>query len=252
MSRLSCVAYISAGTCVLKRLTLSTLHNLGVQPVNPLPAPASIRILVVDDHGIVREGLTLLLEREPGLKVVGVAATSEQAIASAVRLTPDVIVMDLALPELGGIDATERILKRLPQTRIVVLSASQSSEQVFRALRAGAIGYVVKGAASTDLVLAVKAASIGERYLSATITDLVVDGLLSKPQSKSPIESLSTREREVLHLTVAGLSSAAIGTQLSLSRKTVDTYRSRVMEKLHVQDRSALIHFAIAHALGPA
>lgn len=206
---------------------------------------------MADDHGIVREGLTLLLERESGLKVVGVAATSEQAVASAVRLKPDVVVMDLALPQLGGIDAIERILKLLPQTHIVVLSASHSSEQVFRALTVGAIGYVVKGAASTDLVLAVKAASIGERYLSASVTALVVEGLLSKSPARSPIESLSGREREVLQLTVAGLTSAAIGTQLSLSRKTVDTYRSRVMEKLHVQDRSALIHFAIAHALGP-
>jgi two-component system, NarL family, response regulator NreC len=216
-----------------------------------LPNPAATRILVADDHGIVREGLTLLLERESGLKVVGVAATSEQAVASAVRLKPDVVVMDLALPQLGGIDAIERILKLLPQTHIVVLSASHSSEQVFRALTVGAIGYVVKGAASTDLVLAVKAASIGERYLSASVTALVVEGLLSKSPARSPIESLSGREREVLQLTVAGLTSAAIGTQLSLSRKTVDTYRSRVMEKLHVQDRSALIHFAIAHALGP-
>jgi DNA-binding NarL/FixJ family response regulator len=220
--------------------------------VNPLHALPSTRLLVVDDHGIVREGLTLLLEREPGFQVVGTAATSEQAVAAALRLKPDVIVMDLAIPELGGIDATARILKRLSHTHIVVLSASQSSEHVFRALRAGAVGYVVKGAASTDLVLAVRAASIGERYLSASITALVVHGLLNTLQSKSPIESLSAREREVLHLTVAGLTSAAIGTQLSLSRKTVDTYRSRVMEKLHVPDRSALIHFAIEHALGPA
>ncbi|MGA3159517.1 MAG: response regulator transcription factor, partial [Steroidobacteraceae bacterium] len=136
--------------------------------MNPLHALPSTRLLVVDDHGIVREGLTLLLEREPGFQVVGTAATSEQAVAAALRLKPDVIVMDLAIPELGGIDATARILKRLSHTHIVVLSASQSSEHVFRALRAGAVGYVVKGAASTDLVLAVRAASIGERYLSAS------------------------------------------------------------------------------------
>jgi DNA-binding NarL/FixJ family response regulator len=220
--------------------------------VNPSPTLTTIRILVVDDHGIVREGLSLLLEKEAGLEVVGTAATSAEAIASALRLKPQVVVMDLALPGLGGIEAMVHILRRLPQTRIVVLSASQSSEHVFRALRAGAIGYIVKGAASTDLVHAVRAASIGERYLSASITGLVVDGLLSMRQAKSPIESLSNREREVLQLTVAGLSSAAIGTQLSLSRKTVDTYRSRLMEKLHVPDRSALIHYAIEHALGQA
>jgi DNA-binding NarL/FixJ family response regulator len=212
----------------------------------------SIRIIVVDDHGVVREGLTLLLEREAGLQVVGVAATGGQAVAAAMRLKPDVIVMDLMLPDLDGIDAMGRIFKRLPATRVVVLSASQSSERVFRALRAGATGYIIKESAATDLVLAVKAAAIGERYLSASITALVVQGLLSKSDISSPIERLSTREREVLHLTVAGLKSAAIGKQLSLSRKTVDTYRSRLMGKLQVTDRSALIHFAIEHALGPA
>jgi two-component system response regulator NreC len=216
-----------------------------------LAIPGFTQVLVVDDHGIVRDGLTALLEREPKFNVVGVAATGAEAISAASRLKPDVIVMDLVLPGLSGIDAMTRILKQLPHTRIVVLSASQSSEHVFTALRAGAVGYIVKDCASTDLILAVRAASTGERYFSASVMALIVQGLLSKGQTVSPIESLSAREREVLHLTVAGNTSAEIGTRLSLSRKTIDTYRSRLMEKLHVSNRTALIHFAIAHALSP-
>jgi len=163
-----------------------------------------------------------------------------------------VIVMDLVLPSMGGIDAMEQILQLLPQTRVLILSACHSSEHVFRALRVGASGYVLKEAAAGDLVHAVQTVFVGDRYLSARITAMVIDGLVNNCTPQSPIERLSARERQVLHLTVAGASSAEIGKQLSLSRKTIDTYRSRVMGKLHVSDRTQLIHFAIEHALTPA
>jgi DNA-binding NarL/FixJ family response regulator len=211
-----------------------------------------VRIVVVDDHGIVRDGLAALLEKYDHFKVIGTAATGKQAIRIALRLKPDVIVMDLMLPELSGIDATERILSQLPQTRVIVLSVCHTSEHVFRALRAGARGYVLKEAAGGDLVRAVAAVFAGKRYLSPQITEVVIDGLLNNVAPQSPLERLSGREREVLHLTVAGSSSAEIAQQLSLSRKTVDTYRSRVMEKLGVPDLTHLIHFAIEHAMTPA
>jgi DNA-binding NarL/FixJ family response regulator len=185
------------------------------------------------------------------MSVVGSVANGKEAILVAERLKPQVIVMDLILPELSGIDATMRILAALPLTRIVILSACDTSEHVFRALRAGARGYVLKESASTELVQAVLAVVAGERYLSPRIAGIVIDSLLGNAESASPIESLSPREREVMHLTVSGASSAEIGKKLSLSRKTVDTYRSRVMGKLGVPDLAGLVRFAVAHAMTP-
>ena len=213
---------------------------------------APISIVVVDDHGIVREGLCALLDGHLRMKVVGSVANGKDAIEVAKRLTPDVVVMDLVLPELNGIDATLRILAALPCTGIIILSACDTSEHVVRALRAGARGYVLKESAGAELVQAVLAVFAGERYLSPRITGVVVDALCGDTAPASPIESLSPREREVMHLTVSGASSAEIGQKLSLSRKTVDTYRSRLMEKLGVPDLPALIRFAVVHAMAPA
>lgn len=212
----------------------------------PLPR---VGILVIDDHGIVRDGLTILLERHPGLKVIGTAANGQQGILAAKRLAPDVIIMDLILPDLSGIDATLRILKVLPRTHVIVLSACQTAEHVYRALRAGAHGYVVKDAVSIELVHAVKTAVAGGRYVSARFAALFDDGLAHGLAAKSPLERLSAREREVLCGVVAGSSSAEIAQRLFLSRKTVDTYRARLMVKLGVSNRSALIRFAIEHEL---
>lgn len=212
---------------------------------------APIRILVVDDHGIVRDGLSVLLNARSDMHVVGAAADGKAAVRAAAKWSPDVIVMDLALPELSGIDATALILAAQPQIRIVILSAWDTSEHVFRALRAGARGYVLKESAGADIVQAVAAVHNGERYLSPRLTGVLIDGLLGEQSPASPIESLSPREREVLHLTVTGASSADIGARLSLSRKTIDTYRSRVMGKLGVTDLAGLIRFAVAHEMAP-
>jgi DNA-binding NarL/FixJ family response regulator len=209
------------------------------------------KILVVDDHGIVRDGLSVLLNATSEMQVVGAAADGKAAVRAAAKLKPDVIVMDLALPELSGIDATLLILAAQPLIRVVMLSAWDTSEHVFRALRAGARGYVLKESAGTEIVQAVAAVSKGHRYLSARLTGVLIDGLLDDPNSASPIESLSPREREVLHLTVTGASSADIGVRLSLSSKTIDTYRSRVMGKLGVTDLAGMIRFAVAHELAP-
>jgi len=210
-----------------------------------------IRILVVDDHGIVRDGLKAILDGHFHMEVVGTAANGKEAIAAAERLKPDVVVMDLVLPELSGVDATQRIIAALPLTRIVILSACDTSEHVFRALRAGARAYVLKECAAAEIIQAVLAVFSGGRYLSPPVTGVVIDELLGERMAVSPLESLSPREREVLHLTVAGKSSAEIGSQLSLSRKTVDTYRSRLMEKLGVHDLAGLIRFSVARAMAP-
>jgi DNA-binding NarL/FixJ family response regulator len=210
-----------------------------------------VSILIVDDHGIVRDGLRSLLRCEHDLKVVGLAATGENAVLAAQRLKPDVIIMDLLLPMLNGIDATRRILDSLPKTRIIVLSACDTSEHVYRALRAGALGYVIKDAAASEVVRAVRTVSAGKKYLSPALAAVVSGDCLKGSVARTPLERLSARERDVLNRTVEGYSSRQIGLQLSLSPKTVDTYRSRLMEKLGLSDRTALFRFAFQNALAP-
>jgi len=183
------------------------------------------------------------------MKVVGSAATGEEAVLAARRLKPDVIIMDLVLPGLNGIDATRRILGEFPLMRIIVLSACHTPEHVSRALRAGARGYVVKTGSGAELIYAVKAVSAGHQFVSPTITSLFPDGVLDICAAKSSFERLSMREREVLRRVVAGLSSVDIAQQLGVSPKTVDTYRGRLMVKLGVSNRSALIRLVIEHEL---
>ena len=208
-----------------------------------------IRLLVVDDHGVVREGLTFLIERERGMSVVGSVATGEDAVLAAVRLKPDLVIMDLVLPDMNGTDATERILARVPTTQVIILTACHTAEHVYRALRAGARGYVVKGAMGAELMQAVLVVAAGKQFVSPGIAPKIQAGASRYSRQKSPMERLSAREREVLHRVVAGSSSADIAAHLSLSPKTVDTYRGRLMVKLGVGNRSALIRFAIEHEL---
>jgi DNA-binding NarL/FixJ family response regulator len=207
-----------------------------------------VRIVVVDDHGIVREGLIALLNRQEGMTVVGSAATGKGAIQAAERLKPDVVIMDLVLPDVNGIDATQRIMASNPATQIIALSASHTTEHVCRALRAGARGYVVKDARGSELIEAVRTVVSGKQYLSERVA-LPAEGMHDGRLAKTPIERLSSREREVLHRIVEGSTSVAIAKELSLSRKTVDTYRARLMVKLGVSNRTALIRFAIENEL---
>jgi DNA-binding NarL/FixJ family response regulator len=208
-----------------------------------------IRILVVDDHGIVREALAILIERQGGMTVVGSVANGADAVSASLRLKPDLILMDLMLRDMNGTDAMRRILALRPMTQIIVLSACHTTEHVCRALRAGARGYVVKEAVGAELVKAILTVMSGEQFLSPGITPLVLGDLLSGESVKSPMESLSMRESQVLKRLVAGASSADIAANLSLSRKTVDTYRGRLMTKLGVGNRSALIRLAIEYEL---
>ena len=219
---------------------------------NPLvraSSPPPVRLLVVDDHGIVRDGITALFEREDGLQIAGHAATGEEAIRAAQRIRPDMIIMDLVLPGLNGIDATRCILSQLPLTRILVLSGCGTAEHVYRAMRAGARGYVVKAASGATLVLAVRTVIAGHLYVSPGIIPVAAEQLLNDPIPKTPYERLSAREREVLHRIVAGASSSDIAQHLALSSKTIDSYRSRLMIKLGVRNRSALIRFVIDNEL---
>jgi DNA-binding NarL/FixJ family response regulator len=208
-----------------------------------------LRIIVVDDHSIVREGLIALLNQQEDMTVVGSAATGRAAVEAAERLHPDVIIMDLAMPDWNGIEATQRILSTSPTTSIIALSASHTSEHVSRALRAGARGYVVKDAKGAELVDAVRAVSAGKRYLSQHASPGPGTDSLVECPTKTPMERLSARERDVMTRIIEGRTSLDIGRELSLSRKTVDTYRARLMVKLGVSNRTALIRFAIANDL---
>jgi DNA-binding NarL/FixJ family response regulator len=203
--------------------------------------------LLVDDHSLICEGLTALLDRRSSVRVVGTAGSGTEAIDAAERLKPDLIVMDLMLPDMNGIEATQRILARLPLTRIIVLSASRTSQNVYRALRAGARGYLLKNGISGELLPAIQAVHAGKPYLSPGIDPLILARALSKSAPETPMERLSERERDVMHWIVAGSTSAEIGIHMALSRKTIDTYRSRLMVKLGVANRSALIRLAIEH-----
>jgi DNA-binding NarL/FixJ family response regulator len=213
-------------------------------------ATASVNALVVDDHAVIREGVTALLEGSRRIKVVGTAASGKHAIIAARRHKPDVVIMDLVLPALSGIDATERILREMPGIRVVIFTMCHTSEHIVRALQAGALAYVLKQSASAELVRAVLTVLDGTRYLSPQAEETLAR-VENDSSLRSPLGRLSSREREVLHLTVAGATGSAIARQLSLSPATVATYRSRIMDKLGVTNRTALIRFAIEHALAP-
>jgi DNA-binding NarL/FixJ family response regulator len=207
------------------------------------------RILIVDDHGIVREGLAIRIELEPGMKVVGFACNGNEAVASTRRLNPDVIIMDLVLPNMNGIDATRMILADFPQTHIIALSSSKTVGHVRQAIAAGARGYVLKTAVGAELIQAVNTAISGRRYISPAIAASLNGGSPASTGTNSPLERLSAREREVLRRVVAGATSAEIAKQLSLSQKTVETYRSRLMGKLGVSDRASMFRLVLEYEL---
>jgi DNA-binding NarL/FixJ family response regulator len=211
----------------------------------------TISVLLADDHVVVREGLRLLLEAQMDITVHGEASDGREVIRQAERLHPDVVVMDIAMPELNGIEATRQIRMVYPATQVVILSVHSTSEHVFRAFEAGALGYLLKESAGAELVEAVRAVHAGRRYLSHKLVEAGIDDQLSRRRGKGPVNSLSVREREVLQLIVEGKSSAEIAGILSLSPKTVDTYRSRLMRKLDLDDLPSLVKFAIQHGLTP-
>jgi DNA-binding NarL/FixJ family response regulator len=205
-----------------------------------------IRVLLADDHAMMRDGLRALLTARGDIDVVADVANGREAVRTARELRPDVVIMDLGMPEMNGIDATQQLQERCPQVRVVILSMHSSSEHVFRAFQAGASAYVLKEAAASEMEAAVRAVHAGQSYLSRA---------LEPPQpmhgAKSPIEALSRRERQVLQLVVEGYSSADIATRVHLSPKTVETYRVRVMRKLGVKDFPALVRFALKTGLSP-
>lgn len=214
----------------------------------------SITIFLADDHAVVRDGLRALLEAQPDLQVVGDAADGREAVRRVARLCPDVVVLDIAMLELNGIEAAQEIGQLCQATQVIILSMHSTTEHIARALQAGARGYLLKESAGIEVVNAVRAVHAGQRYLSPKISDRIVDDYIRQRQSaqaQGPLASLSLREREVLQLVAEGKSSAEIAHILSLSLKTVETYRSRLMHKLGIGDLPGLVRFAILHGLTP-
>jgi DNA-binding NarL/FixJ family response regulator len=209
-----------------------------------------ITVVVADDHAVVRDGLVAILESTPDIRVVGTATNGRQAIERVLALSPQVAILDVSMPELDGITVTRQILAARPDTAVVILSMHSSAQHVMQALEAGARSYLLKEHAGREIAETVRAVHLGRRHLSGRVAEIVAESINSR-RGSSPVDSLSNRERQILKLVCDGRSSAEIGRILGLSPKTVDTYRSRLMQKLQVRDLAGLIKFAILHGLTP-
>ncbi len=205
----------------------------------------AVRILLVDDHAVLRSGLRLLLEREPDLEPIGEAATAEEAVRSLPRLSPDVVVIDVEMPGIGGLEGIALIRERAPDARVLVLSMHDQARDVRRAFDAGAHGYLPKAAADEDLVRAIRAVAAGERYVHPSL-----GAALAAPQAAGgPIDELTARERDVLRLLALGHTNQEIAEQLVVSVRTVESHRAHVMTKLRVTTRAGLVGEALRAGL---
>ena len=239
------------------------VHTAMPTPTNPSPvatanqlAPADVRLLLVDDHTIVREGLRALLTQTPGIAVVGEAGTGAQALAAAAQLQPDVVILDLNLPDLPGTVVLQQLAQVAPQTRTLVLSMHDGPEYVWSAIQAGAVGYLVKGSGLQDLVAAIFAVDRGHGFFSpaAAASLSMASGSARPPVAGSDHErlaALSPRERQVLQLVALGLTSAKIGEQLAIAAKTVEAHRANLSAKLGIADVPALVKFAVRVGMVP-
>jgi DNA-binding NarL/FixJ family response regulator len=208
-----------------------------------------IRILLADDHAIVREGLRTILEAQGDMNVVGEAGNGRDALDKTVLLRPDVILMDISMPELSGIDATRLILMQVPAAKILVLSTHHSTEYVSRAMQAGARAFIHKESAGCSVVNAVRAVLKGRQYFSEGIAAPNLKRSGGPINNQTPLGSLSKRERETLQLVVEGNTNATIAELLNVSQKSVETYRSRLMVKLDIDNVPALVMFALQHGV---
>jgi two-component system, NarL family, response regulator NreC len=212
----------------------------------------ALTVMLADDHRIVRQGLRALLAAEPGLELVGEAGDGPEAVRLAERLHPDVLVLDLMLPGLGGLDVARELAHRSPRTRVVVLSMHADLGYVWEAVRAGALGYVVKEAGAAELVRAVRTVAAGQRYLGAPLSEEALAAYAARAGEgggDDPYAGLTFREREVLQLTVEGLSGAEVAARLFISPRTVESHRASLMRKLGVRNQKELIRYAVGRGV---
>ena len=206
-----------------------------------------IRILLADDHAVVRQGFKLILASQPDMEIVGEAGNGSEAVAMAEQLRPDVAVIDVAMPELNGIEATRRMGEATPRTRVLALSMHKDSVYVREILRAGARGYLLKDQIASDLIAAVRAVARGEGYISPAVSDAVLNDY--RKHVSDPIDLLTSREREVLQMIAEGKTNKEIATVLDLSVYTVDAHRGHIMEKLNLHSVNELVRFAVRNGL---
>jgi DNA-binding NarL/FixJ family response regulator len=209
----------------------------------------TLRILIVDDYEVVRRGIRTLLEGESGWEVCGEASTGPAAIGAAGDLKPDLVILDLGLPELHGLEVTRRILQRRPETEVLVLTMHASEELIRQVLRAGAHGYVLKSDAGEQLVLAVRSLERHEPFLTTRVTEVVLDGFLKGVANDTVGEALTPREREVLQLVAEGRSSKSIAAALGVTVKTIESHRASLMRKLHLRTVADLVRYAVRNGL---
>jgi two-component system, NarL family, response regulator NreC len=209
--------------------------------------PPKIRILLADDHRVVRHGFRRILEEQADMEVVGEASDGRQAMELAEQLAPDVLVMDVTMPRLNGIEAARQLAKSCPRLRVLALSMQKDGVYVREMLRAGARGYLLKESTEADLLAAVRAVAAGKAWLSSEVSDAVLEDY--RKHVTNPMDLLSAREREVLQLIAEGRTNKEIATQLGLSVYTVEAHRGKLMEKLNLHSGNELVRFALRHGL---
>jgi DNA-binding NarL/FixJ family response regulator len=212
----------------------------------------SVRVLLADDHGVVRKGLRFVLESESGIEVVGEAGDGRQAIETADEVNPHVVVMDIAMPRLNGIDATAQIVKRHPETGVIILSMYSDEEYLLRALSAGARGYLLKDTAESELVTAVRTVAAGKPFFSPDISKTLLEDYLRQLRQRGLTDSydlLSDREKEVLQLLAEGKTNKEVASLLNLSPYTVETHRTHIMQKLDLHNTAEIVLYAVRKKL---
>jgi two-component system, NarL family, response regulator NreC len=211
----------------------------------------AVTLVVADDHRVVRQGLCALLKTEQDFRLVGEAADGIEALRLVERLRPNVLVLDLMMPGLGGLETAKQAAKASPGTRTVVLSMHANEAYVVEALRAGAVGYVLKESGADELIRAVREAAAGRRFLSPSISQNALNAYMRKAQtpSQDPYETMTAREREVFHLTAEGYSGAAVAQRLFISPRTVESHRANLMRKLGLRNHKELIRYAVRRGL---
>jgi DNA-binding NarL/FixJ family response regulator len=208
------------------------------------------RVLLADDHALVRAGIRALIEKIPNVEVVGEASTGREALELVKSKLPNLVLMDIGMAELGGLEALPRIVKDFPGVRVIILSAHANEEYVIRALRSGAAGYMLKDAATAELQLAIDSVAQDKTYLSPSISRTVIDSYLERVGGPlSPLEQLTPRQREILQLIAEGKNTKEIASDLDISVKTVESHRLQLMERLNVHDVPGLVRYAIRNGL---
>ena len=208
-----------------------------------------IRILVVDDHAIMRDGIRALLGLHDDIEVVGEASEGKEAVEKAQELTPDVVIMDIAMPRMDGLEATRRIRKKSPKMKVLVLTQHDNKEYILSVIKAGASGYILKRALGSELVSAIRAVQQGDSFLYPSAAAALIEDYLQQPKEEEPYDQLTAREREILKLIAEGHTSREIADMLFLSLKTVLGHRSMIMEKLNLHNRTELIKYAMREGL---